>query len=356
MEGQKNFLIYGSTGYTGRLVVAEALRRGLRPVLAGRNVEKIGRQAAALGLEWRAFRLSDTRALERALVDTGLALLLAGPFGQTSRRVVEACLRTGTHCLDINGELEVYEKLARYDSEARSKGVMLGTGMGFDVVPSDCLARYLKNCLPTANELRLAFISRGQARMSHGTLRSGLEELQHGMRVRRRGQLVQAQPGEKSMVVDFGWGPRSCDLMSWGDVVTAYYSSGFSDIEVYSPGSSSLQRQVAILSGGQRILGWGVMRSLARRMIGFLPDGATAEARAQTSAVIWGQARDPSGCRVAARLHTMEAYELTARTAIQAVVKALAGEVKPGFQTPSMAFGADFILEIEGVRREDIEP
>jgi len=131
-------------------------------------------------------------------VDTGLALLLAGPFGQTSRRVVEACLRTGTHCLDINGELEVYEKLARYDSEAAVERGNARNGHGLRRRAERLSGEIFKKLPAHCNELRLAFISRGQARMSHGTLRSGLEELQHGMRVRRKGQLVQAQPVRKA--------------------------------------------------------------------------------------------------------------------------------------------------------------
>lgn len=349
-----NFLIYGSTGYTGSLITRMAIKRGLRPILAGRNVEKVGQQAAAFGLEWRAFRLSDQRALERALRDTGLVLLAAGPYIRTSDRVVEACLSTGAHYLDITGEIDVFESLSQRDAQARKAGVMIGAGMGFDVVPTDCLAAHLKRSLPSATDLKLAFTTHGGASISHGTLKSGLEQLPQGVRVRRKGKLAHAELGEKSLVVDFGWGPRSCGLVTWGDVVTAYWSTGIPNIEDYSPSSRSLQRMVRLVEGSQRVLGWELTRRLAWSLINLWPNGASSEKRAAAQTAVWGQATDPDGQRRSARLYAPEAYELTADSAIRAVEKLLGGTVKPGFQTPATAFGPDFVLELDGVSRADL--
>jgi short subunit dehydrogenase-like uncharacterized protein len=349
-----NVLIYGSTGYTGKLIAQAAIRRGLRPILAGRDVEKVGQQAAVLGLEWRAFRLSDTRALERALKDTGLVLLVAGPYVRTSARVVEACLNTGAHYLDITGELDVYEALVQRDAQARQRGVMLGAGMGFDVVPTDCLAGYLKGKIPEANDLKLAFSGRGGFYSSHGTLKSGLEQMPQGIRVRRKGRLVQAALGEKSLVVDFGWGPRSCGLITWGDVVTAYWSTAIPNIEVYSPVNPGLQRLLKLADNARRAFGWDLTRRLAQMVINLRPDGASLAQREAAQMAIWGQVADPQGRRRAARLFTPEAYDFTADSAVRAVEKVLGGAIRPGFQTPATAFGADFVLELDGVSREDL--
>ena len=349
-----SFLIYGSTGYTGNLIVRQAVQRGLKPILAGRDVDKVGRQAAALGLEWRAFRLSNTAALERALSDTGLVLLLAGPYINTSQPVVEACLRTGAHYLDITGEIDVYEALAARDSDAKKHAVMLGTGMGFDVVPTDCLANHLKGRLPTATELKLAFTFRGSPGVSHGTLKSGLGQMPRGLRVRRGGKLVSVPAGEKSMVVDFGWEPRSCDLYGWGDVSTAWYSTGIPDIEDYAPANPVTGRLLKLAATSRRLLGWELTRSLAGALIKLIPNGATPEQRQRTHGVVWGQVSDPAGGCAEARLQMMEAYNFTAQSALLAVEKLLAGGAKPGFQTPAMAFGDDFVLEIEGTTREDL--
>jgi short subunit dehydrogenase-like uncharacterized protein len=345
-----NFLIYGSTGYTGRLIALEAVRQGLKPILAGRSVEKVGQQAAELGLEWRAFRLSNTVALEHALQDTGLMLLAAGPFSHTSLKVAEVCLRTGAHYLDITGEVDVYEALAKLDTQAKSAGVMLGTGMGFDVVPTDCLALYLKNRLPEAVELKLALTSRGPSRVSRGTLRSGLEQLEAGLRVRRGGKLVRVPWNEKSLVIDFGFGPRTCNLYPWGDVSTAFYSTGIPNIEDYQPVDRSFQRMLRMLEAYRRILGWKAAYRLSRSLINLMPDGASAEERQSTQAVVWGQVKDKDGHALSARLVAPEGYDFTALSTVLAVQKILASGAKPGFQTPAMAFGEEFVSEIAGVR------
>src|SRR5438552_670598 len=112
-------VIYGSTGYTGRLIVAEALARGLRPVLAGRNAVALRAQAEPLGLEWRAAAIDDTSALDTALAGAAVVLHCAGPFAHTWRAMSDACLRHKAHYLDITGEIAVFEGLAARDAEAR---------------------------------------------------------------------------------------------------------------------------------------------------------------------------------------------------------------------------------------------
>ena len=143
-------LIYGSTGYTGRLIVAEALARGLRPTLAGRNRDAVRAQAEGLGLEWRVATIDAPTSLASALAGASVVLHCAGPFAHTWRAMSDACLRTRAHYLDITGEIAVFEGLARRDAEAHEAGIMLLPGVGFDVVPSDCLAAHLARRLPNA--------------------------------------------------------------------------------------------------------------------------------------------------------------------------------------------------------------
>src|SRR5829696_2843358 len=176
-------LIYGSNGYTGRLIVERALERGLRPVLAGRNAAEVQRQADELGLEHRVFSLDDPRAVDAGLVGVGVVMHCAGPFARTSRPMADACLRTRVHYLDITGEIAVFEALAARDAEAKASGVMLLPGVGFDVVPSDCLAAHLARRLPTATRLTLAFRSAG--RMSRGTALTAIDRISDGGLVRR---------------------------------------------------------------------------------------------------------------------------------------------------------------------------
>src|SRR5215211_4167475 len=135
-----NFLIYGSYGYTGQLIVARAIQEGMRPILAGRSEKKLRAQAEQSGLDCRAFSLSDSAKLDSALLDVDAVLHCAGPFVHTYRQMAEACLRTRRHYVDISGEILGFEALAAMDSQAKAAGIMLLPGAGFDVVPSDCLA------------------------------------------------------------------------------------------------------------------------------------------------------------------------------------------------------------------------
>lgn len=149
------WMVYGANGYTGRLIAELAVQRGERPILAGRSHEKVEPIAAALGLEHRAFDLSQARA---HLEDVDAVVHCAGPFAHTSTAMVDACLRTRTHYLDITGEIDVFESIGLRDIDARKAGIVLLPGAGFDVVPTDCLAAILKNALPSATHLDLAFV------------------------------------------------------------------------------------------------------------------------------------------------------------------------------------------------------
>src|SRR5687768_7026139 len=133
-------LLYGATGYTGRLITRVAAEYGVRPILAGRNRAAVAALAHEHGLEHRAFALDDVAAMYRALGAVSAVLHCAGPFSRTSEPMASACIRTGTHYIDITGEIDVMEQLHARDAEAREARVMLLPGAGFDVVPSDCLA------------------------------------------------------------------------------------------------------------------------------------------------------------------------------------------------------------------------
>ena len=150
----KNFLIYGSYGYTGQLIVELATKDGLRPILAGRDEKKLRAQARKHNLEYRAFSLDGTSKLDSALNEVDAVLHCAGPFVHTFRQMAEACLRTKKHYVDINGEILGFEALAALDAQAKEAGIMLLPGGGFDVVPSDCLAAHVKQRLPSATLFR----------------------------------------------------------------------------------------------------------------------------------------------------------------------------------------------------------
>ena len=142
------FLIYGANGYTGKLALQEALRRGLRPIVAGRNREALAALAAPHRLPVRAFDLADAGTVASALNGVALVLHCAGPFSATCAPMLEGCLAVGAHYLDITGEVDVFAHCHAQDARAKAKGIVVLPGSGFDVVPTDCVAAMLKRELP----------------------------------------------------------------------------------------------------------------------------------------------------------------------------------------------------------------
>ncbi|MBL0173575.1 MAG: saccharopine dehydrogenase NADP-binding domain-containing protein [Gemmatimonadaceae bacterium] len=352
MGMRTHLLLYGATGYVGEATARFAVASGMRPILAGRNAGALQRLAGELGVEYRAFALDDPVAIDTALREVAVVLHCAGPFLHTYRPMVDACLRTGAHYLDLTGELPVYEAIAARDADAKSRGVMLMPGVGFDVVPTDCLAVHLKQRLPTATHLALAFRSKGPGGLPPGTQRTVIEMLAYGNRVRRDGRLERPTEPMKNRVVDFGQGPVTVTQMMWGDVFTAYYSTGIPNIEDYTVLPRAVQKQMRVLSVLRPLFRIGALRNLLKR--GVKP-GPTAAARAQTVTHVWGEVTDAQGGKAVSRLHGPEAgVEWTMRAALAVVKRVLGGQAPAGYQTPAMAYGADFVLECEGVTREDV--
>lgn len=134
-------MIYGANGYAGEIIAREAVRRGERPVLAGRRRETVEVLARDLGLEARIFSLDNPAEAASQLKSCKLVLNCAGPFSVTALLLMNACLQTRTHYLDITGEIDVAQSL---NSRAQNAGIVLCPGVGFDVIPTDCVAAALK--------------------------------------------------------------------------------------------------------------------------------------------------------------------------------------------------------------------
>jgi short subunit dehydrogenase-like uncharacterized protein len=267
--------------------------------------------------------------------------------------MASACLRTGTHYLDITGEVPVFEALAGLSPQASEAGITLLPGAGFDVVATDCLAAHLKRRLPEADYLALAFKPVG-SRFSRGTATSAIERAPSAGLVRRNGRLTPVPVGFKICPVDFGKGPVPAISIPWGDVSTAYYSTGIPNIEVFIALPRYLRTIFPLVRYLGGVLALQAVKNALKSLLALLPPGPSEEQLKNGFTLLWGEARDSNGRRVTARARTPESYAFTAGAALAAVEKTLAGQSKPGFQTPSLAFGADFLLEIEGVIRTDI--
>ncbi len=341
-----NFLIYGANGYTGELIAREAVRRGLKPILAGRSQNKVEPLAKELNLTCRAFSLED-QSLESALNEVDFVIHCAGPFSLTSEKMVEACLRLGKHYTDITGEIAVFEAMARRAEAAKKSGIMIMPGVGFDVVPSDCLARHLKNLLPSATNLTLAFY--GSGGISHGTRATMTMNVGSGGAVRRDGKIERVPAAYKTREIDFGEFRKTAVTIPWGDVSTAFYSTAIPNIEVYTVVPEA-QLKLLKLS---RYLGWLLRTKFAQTYLQKqIPEGGpNAAERAKGKTYLWGAAADKNGNKVEARLICPEGYTTTVLTALAIAEKIAAGDFQAGFQTPAKCYGADLILEIEGAKR-----
>ncbi len=221
------WLLYGVNGYTGRLMAVEAVRRGLQPVLGGRNAGALRVLGEELDLPVRVFDLADSIALGTALKDVSLVLHCAGPFSATCAPMLEGCLAAGAHYVDITGEIDVFAHCHAQDSRARARGIVVLPGAGFDVVPTDCVAGLLKRGLPDATSLVLGFEAGGGA--SPGTTKTGVEGLARGGRVRRNGKLVAVPLAYKTRTFDHDGRSRTAMTIPWGDLYTAWVSTGIPD-------------------------------------------------------------------------------------------------------------------------------
>jgi short subunit dehydrogenase-like uncharacterized protein len=346
------WMLYGANGYTGELIAREAVRRGLKPVLAARRPEAVETLARELALPSRVFALADAAAVRDGLAGMEAVLHCAGPFVHTAAPMAEACLAGRVHYLDITGEIEVFEAMAARGPAAVAAGIVLLPGSGFDVVPSDCLAAHLKRRLPSATRLELAFQTRGG--VSRGTANTMVEGIGRGGAVRRGGRITRVPTAWRTRDVDFGEGPRRVVTIPWGDVATAFHSTGIPDIAVsmaMPPGSIRTLRLARLV---EPLLRTQAVRGFLKRRVSARPAGPDDTRRARGRTVVWGEAHDDAGQRVAARQSGPEGYSLTVDAALACLDGVLAGRVPAGFQTPSRAFGPDFVLQLPGVSREDL--
>ena len=348
-----SFLLYGANGYTGKLIAQLADEYGLKPVLAGRRAEVLEPLAKELNTTYHVFDLSDTAKLESALKETPLVLHAAGPFKNTAKQMIDACLKTQTHYIDITGEIVVYEMAKKYNEAALKAGIMLMPGAGFDVVPTDCIALFLKNQLPDATELKLAFASIGGG-LSHGTALTMAGGMGEKSAERKDGKIVRVPLGHKGMWVDFGIKKIFVMTIPWGDISTAYTTTGIPNIETYTGVSPKIFKLLKFQVLYNWLLRTSFMRNRQKKKINSKPAGPSDERRIKSKGLVWGEVKNAKGQIAQARLTGPDGYTLTAHTSLIIAKKILNGNFKPGYQTPAGCYGADLILEAPGVTRENL--
>lgn len=338
MQKRSQWLLYGATGYTGTRIAEEAVAQGLRPVLAGRREAELKALGERLGLEWQCITLDDAEALTRLLRNYSAVLHAAGPFIDTWEPMLRACLASGTHYLDLTGEIPVYEAQAAMHEAARSAGIMLLPGVGFDMVPGDCLALHLKRRMPDAIRLDMAISFEGT--MTRGTIRSALRSFSPAARVRRAHALTALT---EPLAREFDFGPGACGgrsiayAMDFGDVSIGWRTTGIPDITCYLRPSKEFAALAAIRSDAD---------------VAALPAGPSADELRDFPSVLVAEVRNAAGDACAARLVTPQIYAITATVAAAIAQRVHDGQIRPGFQTPAALLGEDFICGFEGCALE----
>ncbi|CAH0991097.1 hypothetical protein SIN8267_01198 [Sinobacterium norvegicum] len=342
----KQWMIYGASGYTGGLLADYAVARGDRPVLAGRNRQKVAAIADKLGCDYRIFDLDNSADSIAALSDIHSVVHCAGPFSATSEAMVDACLASHTHYIDITGEIPVFERINQRHNEALAAGITLLPGCGFDVVPTDCLAAMLKEQLPDASHLVLAFSGTGGT--SPGTLKTMVEMLADGGKIRRDGEIVTVAAASRQRLITFtNRQQRWCMSIPWGDISTAYSSTGIANILVltHTPWLSAFT--LRCLSPLLFVLANEKIQRFLKNKITENVQGPDQQSRESGSIQLWGQVKNASGDSRELWLDVAEGYRFTVMSCYQAVHRLLDGGVDCGSRTPSQAFGADYVLTID---------
>lgn len=346
-DTMSSWMLYGANGYTGRLIADEAVKRGLRPVLAGRNADAIKAMAAGSNLDYRVFDLDNDAATREAVQGIDIVLHCAGPFSATSQQMIDACLQQRCHYLDITGEISVFANAYRQSEEAKHADILLMPGVGFDVVPSDCLAAMVVRALPAATTLKLAFKSGG--RMSPGTAKTSIEGLAGGGCIRRNGQLQWVPLAWKSRKIMFSDGEYFAVTIPWGDVFTAHISTGVPDIEVYMAAPPSMVMRMKRMRMVKPLLSMQWVQNMMKRRVDKLVTGPSAEERARSRMYLWAEANSADGRSVSAVMTTPDGYDVTVTASLGIVEYLLGNGVEGGFYTPSLLMGADYAGCLPGV-------
>ena len=340
------WLLYGANGYTGELIAREAAARGLQPILAGRNAGKLAALAGELSLPHRVFALDDAGGLRRGLDAVELVLHCAGPFSATSAPMLEACLASKAHYLDISGEIAVFEHARAQDHRARDAGIVVCPGVGFDVIPTDCVAARLKAALPDATHLALGFDSRSG--LSPGTAKTSVEGLAQAGRVRENGIIRTVPLAAQVRCIDFGDGEKLAMCIPWGDVSTAWASTRIPNITVFVPASPRLIANARRANHFRWLLRMGWVQSWVKSRIAKTVRGPDAETRERLHAFVWGEARNAAGTTKIARIRVANGYALTISGSLAVIDFLGLNRVPGGYYTPSLLCGADLVQRLPG--------
>lgn len=339
---QNKLIIYGAYGYSAKLILENLAKKEIKPMLAGRDEYKLRKVANDYDCDYVVFDLENDEVIKKNLEDYHTLLNCAGPFKFTAEKLMDACLETQTNYLDITGEIPVLENAWKYNEQAKEKEITILSAVGFDVIPTDCLAAKLKEQMPDAVSLKLGFEGKG-AKMSRGTNLTTLEMINEDGKIRRDGKIISVPVGELTYEIKNDKIEFQGIAIPWGDVSTAYHSTGIPNIEVYLglPRAAFASRR--LLTFGKDLLGINSLKEFLKKQISKRMTGPSDYERHKASMIVWGEVSNEKNEKHFEAYRFIEGYELTGRGAAEATLKVLNNEVKKGVQTPSLAFGYKFM-------------
>jgi len=332
MDKPKNkLLIYGATGYTGRLISQRAKDLNLDFVIAGRSSNDLASLAAALGVEFYTFPVENQDAWKNALEDVNCLINAAGPFKETAVHTIEACIENGVHYLDISAELDSYQLAESLDLAAKEAGVMLISGAGM-FVSYDALALHTALRVESPQKLSVAFRHFGG--FSRGSVKSSKNIIDIGMLFREAGEVKSwKDPQPKSF--DFGNGEEECLPTPLGGIILSFKSTGIPNIDEYF--------QLKLPAAGMPALD-----------IDSLPDGPTEEERAEGRTKLSAEVTGADGRVVRSIVDAPSGYTLTPLSVVAVACRVLNGKFKSGYQSPASAFGESIINDIPDTSITDL--
>jgi len=341
------WMLYGCYGYSGELILKEAIRKGLHPIIGGRSKKKVSALAQKYKLAFRVFDLSSQTAIEDNIADCHLVFNSAGPYSSTCIPMLKACLNRGVHNLSLAGEIPILEALHGYHQEAKEKGTVVAVGLGFDVLPTDSMSNHLKHLLPDATHLTLGMD--GPNDMSRGSMKEFFEQIgEHPFWVRRNGKLVASKP--RTTYMDFGNGKKLASTIAWGDTASAFHSTGIPNIEVFAAISKADWLTIKTLDGLSFLFKFKSIQKLANTCIDCLLSGPDEETREKGQTFMTAVASNGSGEKIKINMSTPTGYKITYLGAVYAIEHMLKqAPVEGGYYTPAQLLGEKAICNIEGV-------
>jgi len=351
-----DILIYGANGYTGQLIAKQARLENLRVHLASRNKSAIAAIAEETGFSFSCVSLNEHKLLVELLKKFKCVIHCAGPFTETAKQMVEACLAAKTDYIDITGEIWAFKEVMAYHETAVKSGIRLISGAGFDVVPTDCMAAHLKDKLPDAETIEMSFVG-SKTKMSRGTAVTMAKNISKGGFIRENGELKNVPLAYKIKELEFLHKKQLVMSIPWGDLMTTYYQTNIPNIIIYSGVSRKLASKIKRFRFLKFILGIGWIQKIVRKKIENETSGPDEHALQEGKTYLNGIATNKKGESRSVKMITPEAYKLTALTALASAKKLidLTEKIPHGYLTPAQAFGKDFIMQFEGVECYDVD-